>query len=69
MTVSMMRVPRTSHAAWDCRPEGQVPMLRLRGKWLAELGFEAGVKVAVETAPGRLVITPAPTPEAEAHDA
>jgi hypothetical protein len=40
-----------------------VPFLRLRGQWLEELGFEAGVKVAVSTAPGRLVITPAPVGE------
>jgi toxic protein SymE len=40
------------------KPEPSVPYLRIRGKWLEELGFEAGVKVAVSAAPGRLVITP-----------
>jgi toxic protein SymE len=36
-----------------------VPYLRLRGKWLSELGFAAGSQVAVTASPGRLVITPA----------
>jgi hypothetical protein len=40
-----------------------VPYLRIRGKWLEELGFQAGAKVAVIASPGRLVITPAAVSE------
>ena len=35
----------------------QGPAVRLTGKWLSQLGFEAGVRVVVETGPGRLVLT------------
>jgi len=35
----------------------QGPAVRLTGKWLSQLGFEAGVRVVVETEPGRLVLT------------
>ncbi|NJL28318.1 MAG: type I addiction module toxin, SymE family [Thermoanaerobaculia bacterium] len=34
-----------------------VPLLRLRGRWLKELGFAAGSQVAVSASPGRPVIT------------
>jgi toxic protein SymE len=59
LTVSTLREPRPSRYAWNHKPDRVVPFLRLRGKWLEELGFEAGAKVAVTTEPGRLVITPA----------
>ena len=60
LTVSTLREPRPSRYAWNHKPDRVVPFLRLRGQWLEELGFEPGEKVRVETAPGRLVITPAP---------
>jgi len=66
LTVSTLREPRPRYG-WnpDQRPDRVVPFLRLRGRWLEKLGFEAGVKVAVSTEPGRLVITPA-SPAGEA---
>lgn len=33
-----------------------VSMLRLAGRWLERLGFEAGRRVRVQAAPGRLVV-------------
>jgi hypothetical protein len=36
------------------------PYLRLKGKWLAQAGFESGTYVRVEVEQGRLVITPLP---------
>lgn len=35
----------------------RVPMLRLQGKWLKELGFEAGVEISVECQNKRLIIS------------
>ena len=35
----------------------EIPAIRLKGKWLTELGFVQGKKVAVETADKKLVIT------------
>jgi hypothetical protein len=34
-----------------------VPMIRLRGRWLAELGFTADARIAVSEEQGRLVLT------------
>jgi Toxin SymE, type I toxin-antitoxin system len=34
-----------------------VPMLRIRGRWLARLGFKPGMRVYITTAPGELVMT------------
>ncbi len=34
-----------------------VPLIRIQGKWLAELGFDIGDKVVVECQNGRLMIT------------
>jgi toxic protein SymE len=51
--------PRRTWRASSYTPEPSVPYLRIRGKWLEELGFEAGSKVQVLASPGRLVITPA----------
>jgi len=59
LTVSTLREPRpTTRYLQPGKPERVVPFLRLRGAWLSELGFEAGVRV--ETSPGRLVLTAAP---------
>jgi len=35
----------------------QHPMIRLRGRWLAELGFTADARIAVTEERGRLVLT------------
>lgn len=66
LTISTLRQPRPSQYAGDRRADRLVPFLRLRGRWLEELGFEAGSKVAVTASPGRLVITPAPVGEGAA---
>ncbi|RMF00386.1 MAG: type I addiction module toxin, SymE family [Alphaproteobacteria bacterium] len=55
--------PRRAWRASSYTPEPSVPYPRIRGKWLEELGFEAGAKVAVIASPGRLVITPAAVSE------
>lgn len=34
-----------------------VPMIRLRGRWLQQLGFTAGKRIAVAVEKNRLVIT------------
>lgn len=34
-----------------------IPMLRLQGKWFAELGFQPGDAVLVKCADGKLIIT------------
>lgn len=35
----------------------KVPMLRLQGKWLKELGFEAGAEINVECKNEKLIIS------------
>lgn len=35
----------------------RVPMLRLQGKWLGELGFEAGAEINVECHKEKLIIS------------
>lgn len=35
----------------------KVPMLRLQGKWLRELGFGAGAAINVECNNGKLIIS------------
>lgn len=68
LTVSTLREPRAPGSLYHPRPDRVVPFLRMRGRWLAELGFEPGEKVRVQTAPGRLVITPAAPANAESGD-
>ena len=34
-----------------------VPQIRLQGKWLEELGFEAGMKINVSCEEGKLIIS------------
>ena len=34
-----------------------VPMIRMRGQWLAQLGFTADARIAVSEERGRLVLT------------
>ena len=66
LTVSTLREPRPPRNLYNPRPDRMVPFLRLRGRWLEELGFEPGVKVRVEVSPERLVITPTSSPAEEA---
>jgi len=66
LTVSTLREPRPPRSLYNPRPDRVVPFLRMRGRWLEELGFEPGVKVRVEVSPERLVITPAPVGEGAA---
>lgn len=68
LTVSTLRESRAPGSLYTPRPDRVVPFLRMRGRWLEALGFEAGMKVAVSAEPGRLVITPA-SPVEEAGDA
>lgn len=37
--------------------DGPLPMIRIRGGWLAQLGFEIGTRIAVSEERGRIVIT------------
>ena len=65
LTVSTLREPRPPRSLYNPRPDRVVPFLRMRGRWLEELGFEPGVKVRVEVSPERLVITPVSSPAGE----
>lgn len=47
----MLTVSTTMHG------DEQWPMIRLRGQWLAELGFTADARIAVTEERGRLVLT------------
>lgn len=58
LTISTLREPRSSRTAYAPHPDRVVPFLRLRGRWLEELGFECGEKVRVRAERGRLVIEP-----------
>lgn len=39
------------------RGDDLLPMIRLRGRWLAKLGFTADARIAVSEEQGRLVLT------------
>jgi len=69
LTVTELREPRYGKRLNEVRPDRVVPFVRLKGQWLEDLGFKAGNKVRVATEPGRLVITPATSPEAGVADA
>lgn len=55
-------------APWPANPDGPVPFVMLRGRWLAQMGFCVGTEVKVEVVEGRIVIAPlgAATPPVEA---
>lgn len=56
----------TRRVRMGCVGEKEYPMLRLRGKWLREVGFDFGNEVVVHVADGMLVIVPSSTiPEPE----
>ena len=44
-------------------PQHSEPMIRLRGKWLRQLGFIPGQRVAVSVEYGRLVLSASQTDE------
>ena len=44
-------------SAFEVGYKNLVPMLRLRGRWLARLGFKPGMRVYIATEPGKLVMT------------
>jgi hypothetical protein len=47
-----------------CRgPQHSDPMIRLRGKWLRQLGFIPGQRIAVTVEYGRLILSAAETDE------
>ena len=58
LTISTLRQPRTSHLARGSKPDLLVPYLRMRGRWLEDLGFSCGGRVRVVARRGRLVIEP-----------
>jgi hypothetical protein len=39
---------------------GTLPMIRMRGQWLAQLGFDIGTRIVVSEERGRIVLTLAP---------
>jgi toxic protein SymE len=55
---------RSLTVTYSFRDNRSVPMIRLRGKWLTEAGFQEGQCVQVDVASGRIVLTAnAPPPE------
>ena len=44
-------------APWPANPEGPVPFLMLRGRWLAQMGFAVGANVKVEALEGKIIIS------------
>jgi hypothetical protein len=47
---------RKTTVTYSYRENGSVPMIRLRGKWLRNAGFEQGMKVQVEVAASRITL-------------
>jgi hypothetical protein len=43
--------------SYTFRGNATVPMIRLRGKWLQNAGFDEGTRVEVTVADGRLTLT------------
>lgn len=48
---------RSVTVTYSVRERDTVPMIRLRGKWLALAGFEEGAHVHIDVALGRLTLT------------
>lgn len=48
---------RSLTVTYSFRDNRSVPMIRLRGKWLANAGFDEGIRVRVEVKEGALVLT------------
>jgi len=51
------RVPRQLTVGDLDAGNERVPCLRLRGRWLSDLGFAPGARVTVEAFPGCIVLT------------
>ena len=43
--------------SYTFRGNATVPMIRLRGKWLQDAGFDEGTPVEITVADGRLTLT------------
>jgi hypothetical protein len=43
--------------SYTFRGHATVPMIRLRGKWLQDAGFDEGTPVEITVADGRLTLT------------
>ncbi len=52
--------PRRLVRSLQVHRQGDSPMVRLRGRWLAAFGFAGGVRLKVEARPGRLVLEARP---------
>lgn len=50
-------VREVTMTALSGRNGGLVPMLRLRGRWLARLGFKQGMRIYIVETPGAVIIT------------
>jgi hypothetical protein len=48
---------RKTTVTYSFQNNQSIPMIRLRGKWLALAGFQEGQTVRVEIAKGRLTLT------------
>ena len=46
--------------SYEPRPRGEVPQIRLRGKWLATAGFPIGARYTALFEAGNLILSPAP---------
>ena len=53
----MERRVRVTHSGFS---EGDVPMIRMRGKWLRVAGFTQGTIVTIAVSRGKLVLSASP---------
>lgn len=51
---------RKAKVTYYFRESTRVPMLRLRGKWLSQAGFDQGVEVTITVEAGRLTLALVP---------
>lgn len=40
--------------------DGTAPMIRIKGRWLRDAGFEIGDRIAVQISEGKLIVTKIP---------
>jgi hypothetical protein len=52
LTVASCFNPRPRSAG-----DSSLPMIRIRGRWLQQLGFDSGERIAIRVEPKRLVLT------------
>jgi len=57
------RILTVYYAYLGARGNDRRPLIRLQGKWLHDLGFQIGVKIAIEEQEGALIIRPIPEPD------